>query len=181
MVIKITSDACAILNHYDINSLLTTVPSDYTLYANALKIYQSKIKPSALTEIKTDDLTKSSKEFIKNLILRSNLPNSIPNSIILSYLIECVCDCGKINTKDITRALNNYYSLFEKARHNEKAHKLFNKLLDEYSNSGFYIHENKDKKKETEGLSTEGIAYFLTLSPNGRLIVNEIENIIKED
>lgn len=181
MVIKMTSDACAILKHYDINSLLTTVPSDYTLYENALKVYQSKIKPSALTEITIDNLTNSSKEFIQNLILRSNLSNSIPNSIILSYLIECVCDCGKINTKDITRALNNYYSLFEKARHNEKAHKLFNKLLDEYSNSGFYIHENKDKKKETEGLSIEGIAYFLTLSPNGRLVVNEIENIIKED
>ena len=158
MVIKTTEGVYTILKHYEINSLLMTVPSDYILPANALKIYQSKLKKSNPIEAHTDDLNSSSKTFLKNLILRSNLPKNTPKSIVLSHLIEYVCDCSKIHTKNITRALNKYYDI---AKINKNG---LGAILEAYSNSLYY---NKER-----GLNEETLAYFL-ISDDGQALLNK--------
>ena len=87
--------------------------------------------------------------------------------IIFNFLIETVVDCGKIQTKAITRALNNYYKVASNSFDDEKSKNLFKKVLDGYSESGFYDYY--------QCLSEQGIADFLTISEEGKALVDEME------
>ena len=90
---------------------------------------------------------------------------------VFNFLIETVVDCGKIQTKAITRALNNYYEVASNSFDDEKSKNLFKKVLDGYSNSGFYDYH--------QCLSEQGIADFLTISEEGKALVDEMEEYNK--
>ena len=60
---------------------------------------------------------------------------------ILSYLIETVCDLSKVHTKDISTALNKYYSIAETDKIRWAT------ILDAYSNSLYYPRERKNDKR----------------------------------
>ena len=94
-----------------------------------------------------------------------------PISLVFNFLIETVADCGKIQTKAITRALNNYYEVASNSFDDEKSKTLFKKVLDGYSESGFYDYY--------QCLSEEGIADFLTISGEGKALVDEMEEYNK--
>ena len=92
---------------------------------------------------------------------------------VFNFLIETVVDCGKIQTKAITRALNNYYEVASNSFDDEKSKNLFKKVLDGYSESGFYDYH--------QCLSEEGIADFLTISGEGKALVDEMEEYNKKE
>ena len=94
-----------------------------------------------------------------------------PISLVFNFLIETVADCGKIQTKAITRASNNYYEVASNSFDDEKSKNLFKKVLDGYSNSGFYDYH--------QCLSEQGIADYLTISEEGKALVDEIEEYQK--
>jgi hypothetical protein len=143
MEIKITDEVKQILNDYDVKDLLTyainITPQTYKQMAAALDVYKKKARPKYNYNID---------EEIINSVQRFNL--SAPISLIFNFLIETVCDCSRINTKNIKTALDCYYYA---VAHD---HTLLSKILNKYSESSFY--------NEQTGLSEEAIAYFLTTS-----------------
>lgn len=152
---KITDSAKDILNNYDADDLLHTIPHDYKLNPIILKTYKNKIKSTTPTSI-----TLSTQTYNWLTALSEN--NNVPFSLIFNFLIETVADCGKVNTKNIKRALDCYYYAVNHDR------SLFSQILDKYVESGFYDEET--------GLDEEGIAYFLTVSEDGRKLIKSIDN-----
>ena len=143
LALNISPEAKNILEIYDENDLLRTIPNDYKLDSNMLNIYKKRIKSLVSVQINLSS--------DRHTQLESYADNAnAPMSLVFSFLIETVADCGKIQTKAISRALDCYYY----ALNNDK--KLFSRILEEYSNSSFY---NKEI-----GLSEEGVAKFLTIS-----------------
>ena len=163
--INITQEVKDILDKYDTEKLLKTIPKDYQIAPTALTIYTRTAKP-----LPSPVLVTLSDETINHL-------NSIAQNhnaeldIIFNFLIETVADCGKIQTKAITRALNNYYKVASNSFDDEKSKTLFKKVLDGYSESGFYDYY--------QCLSEQGIADFLTISGEGKALVDEMEEYNK--
>lgn len=141
--IKVTNSVKEILNNYDADDLLRTVPYDYKLDHATVHSYSNKVKPTATISI---TLTTQILDWITAMAENNN----IPLSLLFNFLIETVADCGKIHTKRIKQALDCYYYA---AAHDKS---LFSQILSEYALSNFY--------KEETGLSEEGVAYFLATS-----------------
>lgn len=140
MITNVTKD---VLQLYDENDLLRTIPNNYKLNSLILKSYSKHCKPTQLVEL---NLTESHINFLTALAQNANAPFSL----VFNFLIETVADCGKIHTKRIKQALDCYYYA---VAHDKE---LFSKILSEYALSNFY--------KEDVGLSEEGVAYFLATS-----------------
>ena len=141
--IKVTNSVEEILNDYDADDLLRTVPYDYRLDRAVVHSYSNKVKPTATISI---TLTTQILDWISAMAENNN----IPLSLLFNFLIETVANCGKIHTKKIKQALDCYYYA---AAHDKS---LFSQILSEYALSDFY--------KEETGLSEEGVAYFLATS-----------------
>ena len=141
--IKVTNSVKEILNDYDADDLLRTVPYDYRLDLDTVHSYSSKVKSTTPISI---TLTTQILDWITAMAENNN----IPLSLLFNFLIETVANCGKIHTKRIKQALDCYYY----AAAHDKA--LFSQILSEYALSDFY--------KEDIGLSEEGVAYFLATS-----------------
>ena len=92
-----------ILHKYDVNKLLTTIPRDYTIHSKALETYLNKIDNPIQLELSDDSFT-----YLKGL---SSNHNTTPSNI-LNYLIEMVADCSKIQSKQVSHALDSYYYMF---------------------------------------------------------------------
>lgn len=150
LTLNVSPEAKNILEIYDENDLLRTVPNDYKLNSNMLNIYKKRIKSLVSVQI---NLSSDRHTQLKSYADNANAPMSL----VFSFLIENVVDCGKINTKNIKQALDCYYY----AVAHDKS--LFSRILEGYSNSGFYYTE-ETKAKPNPGLNEEGIACFLTLS-----------------
>lgn len=163
--VKVTEETKNILDIYDTEQLLKTVPQDYQVSVQAVKIYLKSVKP-----MPSPVLVTLSDETLNRLNSMAQNCNA-ELDIIFNFLIETVCNCGKIQTKKVARALDNYYNLMIKAstKNDEKAQQLFSKVLDEYSASGFY--------DDDIGLSEESMAMFLTVSNEGRELVDEMERL----
>lgn len=165
MVVKTiptTEEVKNILDRYDINSLLKTVPNDYN-FSN-MKQLKERIE-TLMTTTTTVEVTEETITYLNSIAQNYKMP--IP--IIITFLIENVCDCGKVNTKKVARALDNYYEIITKAigSQDQNARRLFCRLLNEYSESPFY--------DEQTGLSEKDIADFLTISREGQALVNDME------
>ena len=141
--IKVTNSVKEILNDYDADDLLRTVPYDYKLDLTTVRSYSNKVKPTTHISI---TLTTQILDWLTAMAENNN----IPLSLLFNFLIETVANCGKIHTKRIKQALDGYYYA---AAH---ANSLFSQILSEYALSDFY--------KEETGLSEEGVAYFLATS-----------------
>ena len=141
--IKVTNSVKEILNDYDADDLLRTVPYDYRLDLDTVHSYSNKVKPTATISI---TLTTQILDWITAMAENNN----IPLSLLFNFLIETVANCGKVHTKRIKQALDCYYY----AAAHDKA--LFSQILSEYALSDFY--------KEDVRLSEEGVAYFLATS-----------------
>lgn len=146
----VTTEVKGILQLYDENDLLRTIPNNYKVDSSTLKSYAKRCKPTQSVEL---NLTESHINFLTALAENNN----IPLSLLFNFLIETVANCGKINTKNIKQALDCYYY----AVAHDKT--LFSRILEGYSNSGFYYTE-KTKTTPNPGLNEEGVACFLTLS-----------------
>ena len=143
MEIMVTNTTKDVLQLYDENDLLRTIPNNYKVDSLVLKSYAKRCKPTQSVEL---NLTESHIDFLTALAQNANAPLSL----LFNFLIETVADCGKIHTKRIKQALDCYYY----AAAHDKA--LFSQILSEYALSDFY--------KEDIGLSEEGVAYFLATS-----------------
>ena len=141
--IKVTNSVKEILNDYDADDLLRTVPYNYKLDHATVHSYSNKVKPTTSISI---TLTTQILDWISAMAENNN----IPLSLLFNFLIETVANCGKIHTKKIKQALDCYYYA---AAHDKS---LFSQILSEYALSDFY--------KEETGLSEEGVAYFLATS-----------------
>ena len=141
--IKVTNSVKEILNDYDADDLLRTVPYNYKLDHATVHSYSNKVKPTAAISI---TLTTQILDWLTAMAENNN----IPLSLLFNFLIETVANCGKIHTKRIKQALDCYYYA---AAHDKS---LFSQILSEYALSDFY--------KEETGLSEEGVAYFLATS-----------------
>lgn len=166
MVIKTiptTEEVEDILSRYDINKLLKTVPDNYDFSI------LNKIKPKQPTVTIEIAVTEETITYLNSIVDNYNNISIISIPTIITFLIENVCDCGKIQTKKVSRALDNYYEIVAKAISNQdqNARRLFSRLLNEYSESPFY--------DEQRGLCEKDIADFLTISQEGRTLVNDME------
>ena len=141
--IKVTNSVKEILNDYDADDLLRTVPYNYKLDHATVHSYSNKVKPTTSISI---TLTTQILDWLTAMAENNN----IPLSLLFNFLIETVANCGKIHTKRIKQALDCYYYA---AAHDKS---LFSQILSEYALSDFY--------KEETGLSEEGVAYFLATS-----------------
>ena len=141
--IKVTNSVKEILNDYDADELLRTVPYDYKLDITTVRSYSSNVKSTTPISI---TLTTQILDWLTAMAENNN----IPLSLLFNFLIETVADCGKIHSKRIKQALDCYYYA---AAHDKS---LFSQILSEYALSSFY--------KEDIGLSEEHIAYFLATS-----------------
>ena len=141
--IKVTNSVKEILNDYDADELLRTVPYDYKPDLATIHSYSSKVKSTTPISI---TLTTQILDWLTAMAENHN----IPFSLLFNFLIETVANCGKIHTKRIKQALDCYYYA---AAHDKS---LFSQILSEYALSNFY--------KEDVGLSEEGVAYFLATS-----------------
>lgn len=141
--IKVTNSVKEILNDYDADELLRTVPYDYKLDLTTVRSYSNKVKSTTPISI---TLTTQILDWLTAMAENNN----IPLSLLFNFLIETVANCGKIHTKRIKQALDCYYYA---AAHDKS---LFSQILSEYALSNFY--------KEETGLSEEGVAYFLATS-----------------
>ena len=164
--INITPEVKDILSKYDTERLLNTIPRGYQITPTALMIYSRTAKPDPSPTLIT--ISEASEQYLNATAQNLNAPISL----VFNFLIETVVDCGKIQTKAITRALNNYYEVASNSFDDEKSKTLFKKVLDGYSNSGFYDYH--------QCLSEEGIADFLTISSEGKALVDEIEEYNKD-
>ena len=153
MEIIVTNSTKDILQVYDENDLLCTIPNNYKVDPLTLKLYAKRCEPTQSVEL---NLTESHIDFLTALAQNAN----VPLSLLFNFLIETVANCGKINTKNIKKALDCYYYA---AAHDKS---LFSQILSEYALSDFY--------KEDTGLSEEGIAYFLTTSEIGKELIRNI-------
>lgn len=160
-----------ILNKYDVNKLLTTIPRDYTIHSKALETYLNKIDTAQVIQIQLE-LSDDSFTYLKGL---SSNHNTTPSNI-LNYLIEMVADCSKIQSKQVAHALDSYYYMFAEASnrnsthpHHEYYRSLFRKFSDLYE---LYYYEFDAPVT----LSDEHIATFLTLSSDGQALVREINS-----
>ena len=163
--INITPEVKDILDKYDTEKLLNTIPRGYQIVPTALAVYSRTAKPDPSPTLIT--ISEASEQYLNATAQNLNAPISL----VFNFLIETVVDCGKIQTKSITRALNNYYKVASNSFDDEKSKTLFKKVLDGYSNSGFYDYY--------QCLSEEGIADFLTISEEGKALVDEIEEYNK--
>lgn len=141
--IKVTNSVKEILNDYDADELLRTIPYDYKLDLTTVHSYSNKVKSTTPISI---TLTTQILDWLTAMAENNN----IPLSLLFNFLIETVANCGKIHTKRIKQALDCYYYA---AAHDKS---LFSQILSEYALSNFY--------KEETGLSEEGVAYFLATS-----------------
>lgn len=141
--IKVTNSVKEILNDYDADELLRTIPYDYKLDLTTVHSYSNKVKSTTPISI---TLTTQILDWLTAMAENNN----IPLSLLFNFLIETVANCGKIHTKRIKQALDCYYY----AVAHDKS--LFSQILSEYALSNFY--------KEETGLSEEGVAYFLATS-----------------
>lgn len=160
--VKITEETKNLLDSYETEPLLRTVSGSYSINPIALKLYSERahILPSPSL------ITLSNKTYDRLVAMSQNL--NAPIDLIFNFLIETVADCSKIQTKKVAHALENYYKLV--VNHDDQVcGPLLSRILEEYGNSGFY--------NEEEGLSEEGIANFLTLSEEGKNIVQEIDKL----
>lgn len=160
--ISVTQEVKNLLDKYDVEQLLKTIPKDYPLTLSSLKIYDSKAKllPTPILIIISEETNEWLNAIAKNI--------NAPIALLFNFLIENVCDCGKIQTKKVAHALENYYKLV--VNHEDQVcGELLDRIFEEYGNSGFY--------NEKIGLSEEGIANFLTLSNEGKNIVQEIDKL----
>ena len=109
MELKITTNTKEILDIYDANDLLLRgVSRDCSVNSAILNNYKANIKSTFLADI---PLLPQSVDFITALAQNAQAPVSL----VFNFLIENVCDCSKIQTKKVTRALDNYYEIIIKA------------------------------------------------------------------
>lgn len=165
--INITQEVKDILDKYDTEKLLNTIPKDYQIAPTALAIYSRTVKPDLSQALIT--ISEKSEQYLKATAQNLNAPISL----VFNFLIETVADCSKIQTKAITRALNNYYEVVANSINDEKSNTLFKKVLDGYSESGFYDYH--------QCLSEQGIADYLTISSEGKALVDEMEEYNKNE
>lgn len=161
MELNITMTTKDILDVYDADKLLSTISHEYSISASSIEVYSQKANPvlSVSVSLSTDNIN-----YLKAISQNLNAPISL----VFNFLIENVCDCSKIQTKKIAHALENYYKLV--VNHNDQiCGELLDRIFEGYGNSGFY--------NEEIGLSEEGIANFLTLSSEGKNIVQEIDKL----
>lgn len=139
----VTIEVKDILLSYDENDLLRTIPKNYKLDSNILRVYAKRCKPTQSIQL---NLTESHINFITALAQNTNAPFML----VFNFLIETVANCGKINTRRINYALDFYYN---SAANNPTLHQ---KILDAFADSVFYSSE--------KGLNDEDVAKFLTIS-----------------
>lgn len=151
----VTETVNDILARYDADDLLRTVPYDIQINHETVRVYQSKNKP-------TKNITLTLSEQMHDWLTALSENNNIPIAPLFNFLIEVIANCGRVNTKDIKHALDCYYY---SAAHDKT---LFSRILSAYAESDFYDPD--------EGLSEEGVAYFLATSETGRSIVAEYDN-----
>lgn len=163
--INITPEVKDILDKYDTEKLLKTIPKDYQIASTALAVYSRTVKSDLSPALIT--ISEASEQYLNATAQNLNAPISL----VFNFLIETVADCGKIQTKAITRALDNYYKVASNSFDDEKSKNLFKKVLDGYSESGFYDYH--------QCLSEQGIADYLTISSEGKALVDEIEEYNK--
>lgn len=164
--INTTPEVKDILDEYDTEGLLNTIPKDYQIAPTALAVYSRTAKPDPSPTLIT--ISAKSEQYLNAIAQNLNAPISL----VFNFLIETVVDCSKIQTKAITRALNNYYKVFLNAsKHDEKSEILFKKVSDSYAESGFYDYY--------QCFSEQGIADFLTISQDGKALVDEMEEYNK--
>lgn len=160
--VKVTEETKNILDVYDTEQLLKTVPYDYQVPISAAKVYSKRVTPlpSPILVTLSDETLNRLNSMAQNI--------NVPLNLIFNFLIENVCNCGKIQTKKIAHALENYYKVV--VNHEDQVcGELLSRILEGYGNSGFY--------NEEIGFSEEGIANFLTLSEEGKNIVQEIDKL----
>lgn len=141
-VIKVTNSVKQILNDYDADDLLRTVPYNYKLDRATVHSYSNKVKPTTSISI---TLTTQILDWLTAMAQNNNLSLSL----LFNFLVETVADCGKINSKKIKQALDCYYYAVANDR------ELASQILSEYALSSYY---------EKTGLNEEGVAYFLATS-----------------
>lgn len=141
-VIKVTNSVKQILNDYDANDLIKTVPHNYRLDRAVVYSYAQRVKP-----INTISITLTTQ--ILDWLTAMAQNNNLSLSLVFNFLVETVADCGKINSKKIKQALDCYYYAVANDR------ELASQILSEYALSSYY---------EKTGLSEEGVAYFLATS-----------------
>lgn len=151
--VKVTSSTQDLLENYDADDLLRTIPYNYQLDMRALMTYKGKIKSTTKTTIQLSNQ-------IHDWLIDLSKNNNIAPSLLFNFLIETVANCGKIHTKNIKNALNCYYYA---ATYNRS---LLAEILSEYAQSNFYSTET--------GLSEEGVALFLTMSEDGKKLIHNI-------
>lgn len=161
MEVNITQEVKDLLDKYDTERLLCTISKDYQISPTALAIYAKTVKPLPLPVLIT--ISDETNKFLYATAQSLNAP--VP--LVFNFLIETVADGSKIQTKAVTRALNNYYHLLTNSLKDEGAKELFSKVLDEYADSVYYDHY--------QCLSEQGIADFLTISQEGKALADEME------
>lgn len=155
----VTTTVEDILARYDADDLLRTVPYNIQINREAVRVYENKNTP-------TKKLTLTLSEQMYNWLTDLSENNNIPIALLFNFLIETIANCGRVHTKDIKHALDCYYY---SVAHDKT---LFSRILSAYAESNFYDPD--------EGLSEEGVAYFLATSETGRSIIAEYEINNKE-
>lgn len=146
--LKVTPEVKDILNKYDVNKVLSTIPKDYEVTLSALASYNRTIKETEI--IKINDLSEENHNWLSAIAKNNNTSFAL----VFNFLIECVANLGKITSKKVSEALNCYYlAVIDASRGNNY---FLSKILEGYVQSGFYYEEI--------GLSEEGIANFLTIT-----------------
>lgn len=121
----ITTTVKDILDVYDTDRLLTTIPKDYIINPRAIEVYSNRLKLAQKTKQKIT-LNIQSTQYLNAMAQNYN----VPVSLMFNFLIETVCNCGKINTKKVTEALDIYYNLMTTDKTSTQIHELRQRLLD---------------------------------------------------
>ena len=150
---KVTKSVKEILNKYDANDLLSTIPCNYNIHEAVINIYSKKIKDTITVSNQELELSEQNQQLLQSFADNLNTTKSL----VFNFLIETVADCGKVNTKNIKHALDCYYYAINHDR------SLFLQILNKYAESGFYYTE-ETKESPNPGLNEAGIAYFLATS-----------------
>ena len=159
--IRLAKSTENILTMYSAEKLLTQSMNidDYfeknkTILPRIISLYSSKIRLDSSYSSSSISL---SDDTYTTLIAYSNNYN-ISFEILFNYLITNVCNCGKINSIRVDRALDFYYN----AANNNK--ELYLKILNSYADSVYYDEER--------GLDEEDVIAFLINTKEGKDLMN---------
>lgn len=159
--IKLTKSTEDILTRYDAEKLLTQgmnideyFEKNKTILPKIISIYSSKVRfDSSFSSISLSDDT-----YTTLIAVADNC--NISFEVLFNYLITNVCNCGKINSIRVDKALDFYYNAV-----NSKDKSLFLEILEKYGDSVYYNEEH--------GLNEEDVVYFLLNTKEGKDLINK--------